>query len=193
MLRNMKYPSIINHFLSPSFPPWSARNQREFFSVPKHWRKTLYDKHSLTAQLIDISEGDFSVDVLWQGWRKISHQEALLLNCKNKQHVVWCRDVSLNIKGKPCIYARTCIPKSTLTGNESLLTNLGNKPLGGFLFNHPNMTRGKISTYRLHPNELSLSWARRSIFSLNNKPVLVTEAFTHPLPYNKCDNSPFSL
>jgi chorismate--pyruvate lyase len=181
MLRRMKYPSIINHFLSPSFPQWSSRNKCEFFSVPKDWRKTLFDTRSLTAQLIAISDGEFSVEVLWQGWRKINHQEAVLLNCKNKQHVVWCRDVSLNIKGKPRVYARTCIPKHTLTGNERLLTNLGSKPLGGFLFNHPNMSRGKMSAYRLRNNDLSLLWARHSVFSLNNKPVLVTEAFTQPL------------
>lgn len=178
----MKYLSVINHYLSPSFPHWSARNQREFFSVPKKWRKTLFDKRSLTAQLIALSDGNFSVSVLWQGWRKMSQQEALLLNCKGKQRVVWCRDVALNINGRPIVYARTCIPKSTLTGKERQLKTLGNKPLGGFLFSHPNMTRGAINAYRIHQNDLSLAWARSSVFSLNNKPVLVTEAFTQPLP-----------
>jgi chorismate--pyruvate lyase len=179
----MKYQSIINHYLSQSFPMWSARNQRRFFSVPKDWRKTLFDPQSLTAQLIAISDGDFSVQVLWQGWRKISQQEALLLNCKGKRPVAWCRDVALNVKGKPNVFARTCIPKNTLTGHESQLKNLGDRPLGGYLFSHPNMSRGKMITYRLHQNEFSLLWARRSVFSLNKKPVLVTEAFTQPLPY----------
>ena len=44
------------------------------------------------------------------------------------------------------------------------------------------MRRGKMSAYRLSNNDLSLSWARRSVFYLQNKPVLVTEAFTQPLP-----------
>lgn len=180
MLRRMNYQSTINRCLSTSFPKWSARNQCHFFSVPNNWRNTLFNSCSLTAQLIEISDGDFSVQVLWQGWRKINRQEALLLN--SKEQVAWCRDVALKVKGKPYVFARTCIPKNTMTGKESRLRNLGNMPLGGFLFNHPNMSRGKMIAYKLGPNKLSLQWARRSVFTLNNKPVLVTEAFTQPLP-----------
>ena len=183
MLRAMKHQSIISRYLSQSFPQWSARNQRQYFTVPKTWRKTLFDTSSLTAQLIAISDGDFSVQVIWQGWRKISSQEAQLLNCKENQDIAWCRDVALKVKGKPRVFARTCMPKSTLSGNECQLKNLGNKPLGAFLFNHPNMSRGEMSAYRIAPNSLSLSWARRSVFYLNHKPILVTEAFTQPLPY----------
>lgn len=180
--RAMKHQSIISQYLSQSFPAWSARNKREYFTVPLNWRKTLFDTHSLTAQLIAISDGDFSVRVLWQGWRKLSQQEALLLDNKDNQGVAWCRDVALIVKGQPRVYARTCMPKSTLTGHESQLKNLGKKPLGAYLFTHPHMKRGEMSAYRIPKNELSLSWARRSVFYLQHKPILVTEAFTHPLP-----------
>ena len=183
MLRAMKHQSFISRYLSQSFPQWSSRNQRQYFTVPQAWRKTLFDTSSLTAQLIAISDGDFSVQVLWQGWRKISPQEARLLNCTGNETFAWCRDVALKVKGKPRVYARTCMPKSTLTGHESQLKNLGNKPLGAYLFSHPHMTRGEMSAYRIANNDLSLSWARRSVFYLNHKPILVTEAFTQPLPY----------
>ncbi len=182
MLRAMKHQPISSGYLSQSFPPWSARNKREYFTVPANWRKTLFDTHSLTAQLIALSDGDFSVQVLWQGWRRLSQQEALLLECKDNQTKAWCRDVALIVKGQPWVYARTCMPKMTLTGDESRLKNLGNKPLGAYLFQHPNMCRGKMSAYRIPKNELSLSWARRSVFYLHKKPILVTEAFTRPLP-----------
>ncbi len=183
MLRAMKYESLISRYLSQSYPQWSSRNQRQYFTVPKAWRKTLFDSHSLTAQLIAISDGDFSVQVLWQGWRRINRQEAQLLSCKGKPGIAWCRDVALKVKGKPRVFARTCMPKSTLTGYESQLKNLGDKPLGAFLFNHPHMTRGEMSSYRIGHNDLSLAWARRSVFYLNHKPILVTEAFTQPLTY----------
>lgn len=182
MLREMKYPSSISRYLSPSFPQWSAKNKRQFCTVPKAWRKTLFDSRSLTAQLVAISDGDFSVQVLWEGWRKISQQEALLLNCKSNEKIAWCRDVALKVKGEAWVFARTCMPKKSLTGHESQLRNLGNKPLGSFLFSHPRMTRGKMNSYRLSKNELSLEWARRSVFYLGDKPILVTEAFTQPLP-----------
>lgn len=182
MLRAMKHQSIISQYLSQSFPQWSARNKRQYFTVPARWRATLFDTNSLTAQLISISSGDFQVQVLWQGWRQLSHQEALLLDCKGSQKIAWCRDVALIVKGEPRVYARTCMPKSTLSGHESQLKNLGNKPLGAYLFQHPNMHRGEMSAYRIAHNDLSLSWARRSVFYLQQKPILVTEAFTQPLP-----------
>ncbi|MFT4764113.1 MAG: chorismate--pyruvate lyase [Oleispira sp.] len=182
MLRAMKHQSIISQFLSQSFPSWSARNKREAFTVPLNWRTTLFNTGSLTAQLIAISDGDFSVQVLWQGWRKLSQQEALLLGCAGNQQIAWCRDVVLKVQGKPRVYARTCMPKSTLTGNECQLKNWGSKSLGTYLFKHPHMRRGEMSAYRIPNNELSLSWARRSVFYLQQKPILVTEAFTLPLP-----------
>lgn len=135
-----------------------------------------------------ISDGDFKVEVLWQGWRKINQQEALLLGSHGNHGnhgnhgVAWCRDVALIVKGEARVYARTCMPKNTLTGHESQLKNMRNKPLGAYLFQHPHMRRGEISAYRIANNELSLSWARRSVFYLRNKPILVTEAFTKPLP-----------
>ncbi len=182
MLRAMKHQSIISRYLSRSFPTWSARNKRQYFTVPATWRTTLFNTASLTAQLIAISDGDFKVKVLWQGWRKLSHQEALLLDCQDNHNVAWCRDVALLVKGEVRVYARTCMPKSTLTDHESQLKNLGNKPLGAYLFQHPHMRRGEMSAYRIADNELSLSWARRSVFYLRHKPILVTEAFTQPLP-----------
>jgi chorismate--pyruvate lyase len=74
------------------------------------------------------------------------------------------------------------MPKSTLTGNECQLKRWGNKSIGAYLFKHPKMRRGKMSAYRIPNNDLSLSWARRSVFYLQQKPILVTEAFTQPLP-----------
>jgi chorismate--pyruvate lyase len=178
----MKHQSIISRHLSQSFPSWSARNQRQYFTVPTIWRTTLFNSGSLTAQLIAISDGDFSVEVLWQGWRKLSQQESLSLGYPQNQSVAWCRDVALKVKGEVRVYARTCVPKETLTGNERQLKNLGNKPLGAYLFRHPHMHRGKMSAYRVADNKLSLSWARRSVFYLRHKPILVTEAFTQPMP-----------
>ena len=182
MLRAMKPQSIISQYLSQSFPSWSARNKRETFTVPLDWRKTLFNTGSLTTQLIAISDGNFSVQVLWQGWRKLNQQEASLLGCSGNHKIAWCRDVVLKVQGKPRVYARTCMPKSTLTGDECQLKNWGSKSIGAYLFNHPHMRRGEMSAYRIPHNELSLSWARRSVFYLQQKPVLVTEAFTQPLP-----------
>jgi chorismate--pyruvate lyase len=72
--------------------------------------------------------------------------------------------------------ARTVIPHSTLTGAERQLLALNNKPLGEFLFSHKNMSRNSIQIKRGRVDQ-NLIWGRRSIFKLNNKPLLVSEYF----------------
>ena len=176
----MKHRSGISAYLSPVYPKWSARNQQARFAVPLAWRSSLYHIDSLTAQLIEMGEGDFRVEVLKQAWRRLSRLECRSLGLSSPCSA-WCRDVALWVADQPVVYARTCIPSSTLSGAEKQLRHLDRKPLGAYLFKHPAMRRGKMSSYRCQPNALSLQWARRSVFYLHDKPLLVTEAFVRPV------------
>lgn len=88
------------------------------------------------------------------------------------------------------MYARTVIPRETLVGDLSELAHLKNRPLGSVLFNHPLMQRGAFDFIHLQPGmdwhakvmsyvkrELPALWSRRSIFSIQNKSILLTEVF----------------
>ena len=88
------------------------------------------------------------------------------------------------------VYARSIIPLQTLTGKQRRLAHLGNRPLGGFLFSCPSMQREQaqlaaiqagdeiyeraVDLAGVHPEYL---WARRSIFRLADKPLIVSEIF----------------
>lgn len=172
--------SALPNAFFPASPAWSSQNKSLPFNIARHWRACLFNKQSLTAQLIDLAEGQFEVKLIRQLWKKFSPGECQALSLADGQHG-WVREVELKVKGQTLVYARTCIPRSTLTGSERYLTQLGNKSLGSVLFNHPRMRRGKMRAVRIKPTEqlsaLNIQWARNSIFYLNHKPLLVTEAF----------------
>ena len=178
----MKHHSPVGRYLSRSCPRWSSQFRRPIFSVPGEWRHSLADNTSLTARLVDAAEGDFCVQVLWQGWRHLTSVERDALGISSARCTAWTRDVALKVKGEPWVYARTCIPASTLTGPERRLMNLGNRSLGAYLFRHPDMKRGRIDASSMKPNALGIRWARKSVFYLSGKPLLVTEAFVKSPP-----------
>jgi len=139
------------------------------------WRKWLLDKGSLTRNLKDLSPGDFSVKVTHTGFTRPSLSEARALGIAVRQ-MVYVREVQLCICNKAQVLARSVIPRSTLSGAERQLLVLNNKPLGEFLFSHKHMSRSRIEVKKGRVNNQPV-WARRSIFKLNDKPLLVSEYF----------------
>ncbi len=91
----------------------------------------------------------------------------------------WLREVILSGDETPWLLGRTVIPEETLFGPEQALMNLGNIPLGRYLFkdNGTRLTRDFI--------QIGLQgslWARRSLLRLSGKPLLLTEVFLSESP-----------
>ncbi len=167
--------------MSLSFSPsllqqhWLNLNPMPNSLLPQPWRQWLLDTGSLTQNLKELAPNRFSVRVLHTGFTRPSLSEARSLNIAFCQQV-YVREVALCIDGQPHIYARSIIPRSTLTGAERQLLFLRNKPLGEFLFRHKSMHRGPIEVKQGQVNQHAI-WARRSIFYVNDKPLLVSEYF----------------
>lgn len=162
---------------------WHPQTSRSFSQVPRLWRDWLLDKGSLTGRLVKLSAGDFGVQIIYEGWSQPQLQEHMVLGCARGERV-WVREVFLLGHGEPWVYARSVIPARTLTGKRRHLKRLGNRPLGAVLFNDPSMQRGPIETARVvlassDPQwpERQVTWGRRSVFYLQQKPLLVTEVF----------------
>ena len=150
----------------------------------------LLDRGSLTQALIQESGGEFSVEPIQQGYQKATGSEKRLLQAEamNKPcYKLFIREVLLLGGGKPWVYARTLIPPETLTGRLRVLKQLHNRSLGSLLFTDPKMQRGAIQTACIHKQDSWLAdeyfqnqqtlYGRRSIFFLDNKPILVNEVF----------------
>lgn len=89
----------------------------------------------------------------------------------------WLREILLCADGEPWLVGRTVVPESTLSGPELQLQQLGNTPLGRYLFTSSTLTRDFIEIGK--DAEL---WGRRSRLRLSGKPLLLTELFLPASP-----------
>lgn len=101
------------------------------------------------------------------------------------------REVVLECARRPVVFAHTVVPLAGLRGPWQSLTALGNRPLGAALFADPRIRRQPMRFRTLnthHPLYRAASqylgkidalplYARRSLFSLQDQPILVTEVF----------------
>ncbi len=160
--------------------------------LPENLKSWLLDPTSLTARLKSHCH-QFRVELLGQRIEICQEGEAVALIPAGEKILV--REVLLFCDENPQVFARSLLPLSSLTGAEQALSNLGTQSLGQVLFNNPSLERqtievaefditssvGKLakqihlsSQPLLSPENL---WGRRSIFVLENKPLMVSEVF----------------
>lgn len=171
--------------LHPIRPGWSGCNQCQPFLLPALWRDWLFDSGSLTARLSALRPGRFRVQVLGQYYGQPTPLERAELGLGSNASV-WVREVILLLDETPLVYARTAIPRSTLTGAERRLQALGSRSLGSYLFRQPQLQRGPLRASHCSRNALGLEWSRRSVFRLGHKALMVSEAFSGRLPEFLC-------
>ncbi len=156
---------------------WSSLRRPSMTQAPQVWRSWLTDSGSLTKRLIELSDGDFRVEVVRQGWQRPTRSEAKALGMGSREKAL-IREVQLIGNDQPWVYARTIIPATTLTGRHRTLKLLGNRSLGSLLFSDRSMRRGPLQISRLKlSDDKTPVWARRSLFYLADKPLLVCEVF----------------
>ncbi|EAR62518.1 chorismate--pyruvate lyase family protein [Neptuniibacter caesariensis] len=155
---------------------WTSLRRPFEQAAPQAWRSWLTDAGSLTQRLVKLSKGNFRVEVIRQGWLRPTRSEAKALGMTERQFAL-VREVQLIGNDQPWVFARSIIPAQTLTGSQRQLRMLGNRSLGTLLFTDPTMRRGPLQISRLKTRDHHEVWARRSIFYLSDKPLLVSEVF----------------
>lgn len=162
--------------------------------APARYAAWLRDPSSLTQRVQAACSGRFHVAVLSQAWQAPSRSEARALHLRPGVRAL-VRQVCLMCDDTPWVYACTVIPRGTLTGAQRRLARLHTRPLGAVLFADPTMRRGRAEVARLMHGDCLFAqaaaalsqppaeiWARRSLFFLRDKPLLVTEAFLPAIP-----------
>jgi chorismate--pyruvate lyase len=175
-------------------PAWHVASRLHRRDVPEPVLRWLLDPASLTRRIRSACHGSFRVEVLFQGWARPQHNEVRELGMRAGS-AGFVREVHLLCDGTPWVFARTVIPRTTLTGPRRCLTRLKSRPLGAVLFADPSMQRGPVEIARLSPcdklypaaiRHLSQRpetiWGRRSLFTLGGKPLLVSEIFLPGIP-----------
>ena len=174
-------------YLSAADPNWQSMLSKADNRVPNMWRDWLTDAGSLTARLHAASNGDLRVSVLQQRLEVPKFSERQLLAIADRQRAL-VREVLLYGVDQPWIYARSILPLKTLTGRLKKLGQLSNQPLGEILFKDPKMRREPVQFACFEPPSIGEQaiWGRRSVFRLDNKPLLVAEVFLPDFsPYNE--------
>lgn len=144
---------------------------------------------SMTQRMRQTCRKGFAVQLLSQGWENPSRDEALRINTSTRERVI-VREVKLSCDKQICMYARSLFPKQTLRGRGISIQALGTRPLIDFLNLDPTLKRSSYDITRLKPNDYyyeqacshlkklpAFLWARRSVFSFFNEPILLVEVF----------------
>ena len=117
--------------------------------------------------------------------------EAAALGLRASERV-WVREVLLLADGVPVVYARSVLPRRNVRGAWNLFHGIGSRPLGAALFADPRIERLPLASACLDVRDARYHraievtgmaggprrlWARRSVFRLRRRPLLVTEVF----------------
>jgi len=145
--------------------------------IPTALRPLLLERGSLTRRLRRVLGNPIEVRVDRQGWAAPEPDEARLLGLAAGASAL-VREVTLLCRGRQQVAARTVIPRATLRGRHRRLARLGDRPLGDVLFATPGMSRGAMHIARLRAAApVPATWGRRSVFFLDDRPLLVYEFF----------------
>lgn len=163
-------------------PEWSSYRadiRTGWHLLHQHWPRPerapavwLNAPGSLTRRLQSISAGTFNVRVVSEGWVCKTVVNSGLSASGAVKQMMWSRQVVLGGLGENWVAAHSLIPVSSLIGRQRQLIHLGTRPLGGFLFKQQSLRRGVSEVCRLNG-----VWGRRSLFYLENRPLLVAEFF----------------
>ena len=170
----------------------SYRPDRHWQTIPPDATHPLHawltDRGSLTARLMARCRA-FSVQALRQQPARANLDEAGLLRLPHRQ-LALVREVALVCDGVPAVFAHSVIDSHHLRTTWRFVAKLGNRPLGAVLFANPRIRRQPLHYHQLDwrhplyrqaarhlPKLPATLWARRSLFTLNAAPLLVTEVF----------------
>jgi chorismate--pyruvate lyase len=178
-----------NRRTPPARDPWLSRPPRA--TVVAALRPWLTDPHSLTAR-IRARCTRFHVEVIRQGPARPQVDEAMALG-EPRRLCADLREVLLFADGVPVVYARSVLPRRHQRGAWRLFQGIGARPLGAALFSDPRIGRQPLHCARLDGRDaryhrlaavldgrLALPaalWARRSVFRLRGRALLVSEIF----------------
>ncbi|MDH5369851.1 MAG: chorismate lyase, partial [Gammaproteobacteria bacterium] len=170
-------------------PVWRSHELLMSHTVPADIAPWLFEQGSLTRRILLNCTKKFRVEVLSQKWERPMLNEALRLGVHPEHHAL-IREVLLYCGDNPWVFARSVLPRKTLTGPHRFLGKLGNRPLGEILFSDPNIQRDALEIAKIYKSQRMYScatgclinlpdfvWGRRSVFYLHKKSLLVNEVF----------------
>lgn len=176
---------MLHRHLKESWLPAALRT-----ALPAGLRPWLSDRASLTERIVARSQL-FEIRVLSHGPGRPMRDECGLFGVRAGARVR-VREVLLVADGRPVVYARSVLPRSSLRGGWKVFDRIGGRSLGQALFADRRIRRMPLAMASLDRRDTryhravtsarlvlppSRLWARRSLFRLRGRDLLVTEVF----------------
>ncbi|MGH8751741.1 MAG: chorismate--pyruvate lyase family protein [Burkholderiales bacterium] len=157
-------------------------------TAPRPYHHWLTERGSLTRRLQARCK-EFSVRDVRQQPGRPNKDEMKLVSVRGKE-LALVREVYLYCHEIPLVFAHSVLNRRSLRGPWRMLTRQGARSLGAALFSNPKVGRTPLYFKKLNRHHLLYRratrvlaappahlWARRSVFLLQGKPILVTEVF----------------
>lgn len=143
--------------------------------MPQKTRQWLAYRGSLTKRLRQAGAAEINHIIRQEKWELPTAEEAQYLQL-NSQESVFIRETDWQYKNNLWVMTRALIPLATLQNKGKDLQTVGSRSLGDFLFTDPDLQRSEFE-FASFIFDGQVCWARRSLFSYWNKPLLVSEIF----------------
>lgn len=159
--------------------------------APPHtdpWRPWLTYPGSLTWRILGHSRR-FEVEVVARRLRFPNDDESRVLG-RTARKLAYVREVVLRADGAPVVMAHSIVARADLRGVWRPVASLGTRPLAEVLFTDKRVRRGPFEFAKLDPRHplgartrqllgrrFGTLRARRSLFRLRGRPLMVTEVF----------------
>lgn len=155
--------------------------------IPPKLFAWLSDSGSFMQRLKRHGVENAQIRILKEGWSFGGSLERTILSLPFLTFT-WVREVVIYSDDTTWMFARTVIPRKTLTGKERELRYLKTRSLGSLLFSYSDLVRSEFSYFQVDPDkEWNIKcmkdgvWGRRSLFTFSGKSLLLTEVFSPEL------------
>ena len=139
--------------------------------LPEYLKPWLYAEGSLTLQLTQLAQSQFSVEPIAESYQRLDFLNARWMNMPD-YHLAWVRESYLfGCESAPWVQAKSIFPILSLHKKARIFPHIGKKPIGRFLFQR---TTPKCQRRVIHLKE---GWTRQSCYTWHGCKFIVQETF----------------
>jgi chorismate--pyruvate lyase len=139
--------------------------------IPAELKTWLQASGSLTQQLTDVAQGQFSVKPVKEHFQRLNFIDATWMQVPF-HHTSWVRESYLyGCEQQPWVKAKSIFPIQSLQRRARIFKHIGTKPIGWFLFDR---TEPKCERRVIWLDE---GWTRQSCYTWHGCKIIVQETF----------------
>lgn len=139
--------------------------------IPVELKTWLYASGSLTQQLTDLADGEFSVYPIKEHFQRLHFIDAKWMGMP-LHHTSWVRESFLfGCEEQPWVKAKSIFPILSLHKKARIFQHIGKKPIGWFLFQRTNPACERRVIW------LEDGWTRQSCYTWHGCKFIVQETF----------------